>query len=92
MYVIVFSKIYTVMLHHDFILQFSYLVAVVWSVWAFLARNLSHRKEGRAEGRKDNSFSGSVSPGNMDATGFADLDLSMSTAAKGSTDKPMWVL
>lgn len=28
----------------------------------------------------------------MDAAGFADLDLSMSTAAKGSTDKLLWVL
>lgn len=28
----------------------------------------------------------------MDTAGFADLDLSMSTAAKGSTDKLLWVL
>lgn len=91
-YVIVFSNIYTVILHRDFILNFSYAVDVVWSVLAFLARNHSHRKEGRGEGRNDNSFSGCVSPGNMDATVFANLDLSMSTVAKGSTDKLLWVL
>lgn len=74
------------MLHHDFILHFSCVVGVVWSILAFLARNLNHKKEGRGEGRKDNFFSSSDSPGNVDATGFADLDLSMST-----TNKLLWV-
>lgn len=70
-----------------FVLHFYCVVAVVLRVLTFLARNLSHRKEGRGEGRKDNSFSSSLSSGNMDETVFADLDLSMSTDAKGSTDK-----
>lgn len=93
LYVIVFSNTYRVLLHHDFILHFCYVVAVVWSVLtSVLARNLSHTKEGRGEGRKANSFSSSLSSGKMDAIVFADLDLSMSTDAKGSTDKLLWVL
>lgn len=67
------------------------VVGVVWSVLAFLARNLSHKKGGRGEGKKDNSFSSSVSPGNADPAVFADLNLSISTTAKGSTNKLLWV-
>ena len=53
---------------------------------------LSHRKHCRGEGRKDDSFSSSVTPGNMDTARSVDLHLSMSTAAKGSIDKLLWVL
>lgn len=70
---------------------FSYVVGVVWSILAFLARNPSHKKEDKGEGRKDNSFSSFVSSGNVDATGFADLDLSTGTTVKGITNKLLWV-
>lgn len=84
-YGMVFSNIYAVVLHHDFILHFSFVVAMVWSVLAVLTKNLSYRKEGRSEGREGKSFSSSISPGNMDAT--ANRLSSMSAGAKDSTEK-----